>query len=111
MNMRGLLLDADYLRLFIKAGEEVVSVLERELPPGSPEKAARIVREATRRVERGRTDLEELVIHKNLKKPIGDYETEGPHVIAAKRLRKAGREVEPGMEGYPLLPLHRMEEA
>ena len=72
-------------------------VLKAVLDEGSPEKAAEIVREVTKKVEKGKAALENLVIHTRLKKPIEEYESEGPHVMAAKRLRDAGEEIEPGM--------------
>lgn len=73
------------------------AVLRAVLHDGSPEEAAEIVQKVTKDVQQGRVDLENLVIHTRLKKPIEDYESEGPHVAAAKRLRAAGKEVEPGM--------------
>lgn len=70
-------------------------VLKAVLDEGSPEKAAEIVQDVTKRVEKGDVDPEKLVIHTRLKKPIEEYESEGPHVVAAKRLRDAGEEIEP----------------
>lgn len=72
-------------------------VLKAILQEGSPEKAAEIVQEVTRNVRKGNVDLEDLIIHTQLKKPIEEYKSEGPHVAAARRLRKEGEEVEPGM--------------
>lgn len=73
------------------------AVLRAVLHEGSPEKAAEIVQKVTKDVQQGRVDLENLVIHTRLKKPIEEYESEGPHVAAAKRLRDAEKEIEPGM--------------
>ncbi len=72
-------------------------VLKAILKDGSPERAAEIVQEVTRDVRKGNVDLEDLIIHTQLKKPIEEYKSEGPHVAAARRLRKEGEEVEPGM--------------
>jgi len=72
-------------------------VLEAVLRDGSPEKAARLVRETTRDVVEGRVSLDDLIIYTQLKMPIESYKAIGPHVIAAKKLREKGREVEPGM--------------
>jgi DNA polymerase I len=73
------------------------SVLEAILRDGSPEKAAEVVRETTRNIFEGLVNIDDLVIYTQLKMPIESYKAIGPHVMAAKRLRKLGREVEPGM--------------
>ncbi len=79
------------------AKETQEKVLKAVLSDGSPEKAAEIVQDVTKGVKQGDVDLEDLVIHTRLKKPIEEYESEGPHVVAAKRLRDEGEEIEPGM--------------
>jgi len=73
------------------------AVLEAILRDGSKEKAAEIVRETTKQIQEGKVDLNDLVIYTQLKMPIESYRSVGPHVIAAKRLREIGVEVEPGM--------------
>jgi len=73
------------------------AVLRALLKDGSKEKAAQIIRETVEKIRRGDVRLEDLVIYTQLKMPIEDYKSIGPHVVAAKRLRDAGREVEPGM--------------
>ena len=73
------------------------SVLRAVLRDGSPEKAAEIVRRTTREVLDGKANLEDLVIYTRLKMPIESYRSIGPHVVAAKRLRELGHEIEPGM--------------
>jgi DNA polymerase I len=73
------------------------AVLKAILKQGSPQKAAEIVRETTKRILNGKADLEELIIYTQLKMPIESYRSIGPHVVAAKRLRELGHEVEPGM--------------
>jgi DNA polymerase I len=72
------------------------AVLRALLEEGSKEKAAQIIKEIVERIRRGEVSLEDLVIYTQLKMPIESYRTIGPHVVAAKRLREAGREVEPG---------------
>ncbi|MEM2250550.1 MAG: DNA-directed DNA polymerase [Candidatus Hadarchaeales archaeon] len=74
--------------------EEVLKAL---LKDGSKEKAARIINEIVERIRKGDVKLEDLIIYTQLKMPIENYKSVGPHVVAAKRLREAGREVEPGM--------------
>ncbi len=73
------------------------AVLEAILRDGSPKKAAEIIRRTTREVLEGKTNLDDLVIYTQLKMPIESYRSIGPHVVAAKRLRKLGHEIEPGM--------------
>ncbi len=73
------------------------AVLKAILRDGSPKKAAEIIRTTTREVLEGKTNLEDLVIYTQLKMPIESYRSIGPHVVAAKRLRELGHEVEPGM--------------
>jgi len=73
------------------------AVLKAVLRDGSPEKAAGTVRKATRDIVDGRVSLEDLIIYTQLTMPIERYRAIGPHVIAAKKLRAKGVEIEPGM--------------
>ncbi len=73
------------------------AVLRAVLRDGSPEKAAEVIRRTTREVLDGKANLDELVIYTRLKMPIESYRSIGPHVVAAKRLRELGHEIEPGM--------------
>ncbi len=95
MEVKGLeFVRRDWAALAKETQEEVLRAVLNE---GSPEKAAEIVQDVTKRVQEGDVDLENLVIHTRLKKPIEEYESEGPHVAAAKRLRSEGEDIEPGM--------------
>ena len=84
----------DWAALAKRTQEEVLKAILRD---GSPEKAAEIIRKTTRDVLEGRVSLDDLVIYTQLKMPIESYKAIGPHVVAAKRLRELGYEVEPGM--------------
>jgi len=84
----------DWAALAKRTQEEVLKAI---LKDGSPKKAAEIIRKTTRDVLEGRVDLDDLVIYTQLKMPIESYRAIGPHVIAAKRLRELGYEIEPGM--------------
>ena len=84
----------DWAALAKKTQEEVLRAI---LKDGSPKKAAELIHKTTRDVLEGRASLDDLVIYTRLKMPIESYRSIGPHVIAAKRLRELGREVEPGM--------------
>ena len=84
----------DWAALAKRTQEEVLRAI---LKDGSPKKAAEIIRKTTRDVFQGRVNLEDLIIYTQLKMPIESYRAVGPHVIAAKRLRELGHEIEPGM--------------
>ncbi|MEM3518869.1 MAG: DNA-directed DNA polymerase [Candidatus Hadarchaeales archaeon] len=84
----------DWAAIAKKTQEEVLKAI---LKDGSKEKAAEIIRETTRKIYEGKIDLQDLIIYTQLKMPIESYRSVGPHVVAAKRLRSTGREVEPGM--------------
>ncbi|MEW6593093.1 MAG: DNA-directed DNA polymerase [Candidatus Hadarchaeota archaeon] len=73
------------------------AVLEAILRDGSKEKAARIVKEVTKKVLEGKVDLDDLIIYTQLKMPIESYRAIGPHVAAAKKLKAKGVSIEPGM--------------
>jgi len=73
------------------------AVLKAVLRDGSPEKAAGTVRKTTRDIVDGRVSLEDLIIYTQLTMPIERYRAIGPHVVAAKKLRAKGVEIEPGM--------------
>ncbi len=72
------------------------AVLEAILKDGSPEKAAEIVQNVTEDIKKGKVDLNDLIVHTRLKKPIDQYKARGPHVAAAERLESEGEEVETG---------------
>jgi DNA polymerase I len=84
----------DWAAIAKRTQEEVLKAILRD---GSPEKAAEIVRKTTKDVLEGKVSLDDLIIYTQLKMPIESYRAIGPHVVAAKRLRELGHEVEPGM--------------
>ncbi|KXB03331.1 hypothetical protein AKJ35_00105 [candidate division MSBL1 archaeon SCGC-AAA833F18] len=84
----------DWAALAKRTQEQVIEAI---LHDASPEKAAKIVLETTKAIKQGEVDLDDLVIHTQLKKPLDEYKARGPHVAAAERLQKLGEEVEPGM--------------
>jgi len=73
------------------------AVLEAILRDGSKEKAAQIVRDATKNIYEGKVDLDDLIIYTQLTMPIEQYRAIGPHVAAAKKLKAKGVQIEPGM--------------
>jgi DNA polymerase I len=84
----------DWAAIAKRTQEEVLKAILRD---GSPEKAAEIVRKTTKDVLEGKVSLDDLIIYTQLKMPIESYRAIGPHVVAAKRLRELGHEIEPGM--------------
>lgn len=84
----------DWAALAKRTQEQVIEAI---LHDASPKKAAEIVQETTKAIKQGNVDLDDLVIHTQLKKPLEEYKARGPHVAAAERLEELGEEVEPGM--------------
>jgi DNA polymerase I len=84
----------DWAAIAKRTQEEALKAI---LLDGSPEKAAEIVRRTTKDVLEGKVSLDDLIMYTQLKMPIESYRAIGPHVVAAKRLRELGHEVEPGM--------------
>jgi len=71
-------------------------VAEIVLRTGDVNKAIEYVRKVIQELKEGRVKLEKLVIWKTINKRIEEYEHEAPHVVAARRLVKAGYKVSPG---------------
>jgi len=84
----------DWASIAKKTQEEVLKAILKE---GSPKKAAEIIKGVTRDLQEGKVALEDLIIYTQLKMPIESYKSIGPHVVAARRLRSLGHQVEPGM--------------
>ncbi|HHQ45222.1 MAG TPA: DNA polymerase [Candidatus Altiarchaeales archaeon] len=77
----------DWAEIAKKTQEDVLNAI---LKDKNPEKAANIVKATIERVKSGKVPLDELVIHTQLTRKIGDYVAEGPHVAAAKKAMKEG---------------------
>lgn len=71
-------------------------VLMAILKDGSPQKAAKIIKDIIRDIKEGNISLEDLVIHTQLTKYPEQYIQKAPHVIAAKKAIKKGRKIGPG---------------
>ena len=65
-------------------------VLEIILKEESKEKALAYVQEIIKKIETREIPIEKMVIQKQLRKEIADYESVGPHVVVAKQLRERG---------------------
>lgn len=71
-------------------------VLRAILEDGSPQKAAKIIKEIIEEIKEGRIPLEDLVIHTQLTKNPDEYVQMAPHVLAAKKAIENGRNVSRG---------------
>lgn len=71
-------------------------VLRAILEEGSPQKAAKIIKEVIEEIKEGKIPLEDLVIHTQLTKNPEDYVQMAPHVLAAKKAIANGRNVSRG---------------
>lgn len=74
--------------------EDVLNIILKE---NQPEKAFEYVKEMVEKLRKKEVEVEDLAISTMLTKSIGDYESIGPHVAAAKRMQNKGITVVPGM--------------
>lgn len=78
------------------AKEVQENVLKIILKEENTEKAFDYVKKVVNKLRKKEIPLEKLIIHTQLKKDIKDYDSIGPHVAAAKRIRQQGRNIGPG---------------
>lgn len=71
-------------------------VLSAILKDASPEKAAKILEGVVDNLRKGDVKLEDLVIHTQLSKNPHEYVQMAPHVLAAKKSIKKGRDIKRG---------------
>lgn len=77
----------DWADIAKKTQETVLNTILRD---NDPEKAANLVREVVDELKSGKVGLDRLTIHTQLTRKIGEYVSEGPHVIAAKKAMEKG---------------------
>ncbi len=86
------------------ARETQRSVLEAILKDGGKEKAISIVKDVIKKLREGRVELQDLVIHTQLRKSISSYDNTSPELSAAKKAISQGvkkrEEIEGAMLGY-----------
>jgi len=75
------------------AKETQRKVIELVLKEGEPEKAAEYVRGIIKDLKSGKVKKEELTIITMMKRKVEDYDSIGPHVAAAKKAIKRGKDV------------------
>jgi len=83
----------DWSELAKEVQEEIIKIILKER---SPEKAVDYVRKVIKELREGKIPLEKLVIWKTLTKDFEEYEVKAAHVIAARKLIKAGYQLEIG---------------
>lgn len=83
----------DWAHIAKKTQKEVI---RKALEEGKPQEAVKSVKETVNKLREGKIDLEELVIYTTMKKNIDNYESIGPHVMAARRLEEEGFKVNAG---------------
>ena len=88
----------DWTEIAKEVQEEVARII---LSTEKVEEAINYVRNIVSKLREGKVEKEKLIIWKKISKKIEEYDVSAPHVIAARRLAKAGIKVEPGSEiGY-----------
>ena len=72
-------------------------VLRKILKEGNEKSALEIVKETIQKIKERKIDLKELMIRTQLKKPINEYVSVSPHVVAAKKMEEQNIPVSQGM--------------
>ncbi len=73
--------------------EEILNII---LKDNNTQKAFNHVREVIDKIKKKKIPIQEVIIYTQLKKTIKEYESVGPHVAVAKRLKQQGYDVGPG---------------
>ena len=72
-------------------------VLAKILKDGDEKKALGILKDVVKRLKERKVELEELMIRTQLRRPLEEYLSEGPHVVAAKKMKAKGIPISTGM--------------
>ncbi len=78
------------------AKETQKEVIEAVLKEGNPEKAVQIIRKKIALLKTGNVPKKDLVVLTQIQRPLDKYETIGPHIAAARKAAKRGKELEVG---------------
>lgn len=102
MTIKGLeFVRRDWAPLARTTQKEVLEILLKE---ASPEKAYEVVRKVIDNVKERKVSIDDVTLYTQLTKSIASYKNKGPHVVAAKKLLKKGRDARPGMRiGYVIV--------
>jgi len=71
-------------------------VLRKVLNDGDERGALKLTKEVVDKLKSRNVELEDLMIKTKLKRPLDEYVSEGPHVVAAKKMIEAGASVSVG---------------
>jgi len=63
-------------------------VINQILKDGNEKKAIAYAKEIVKKIKERKVNKEDLIIKTQLKKPLSEYRAQGPHVIAAKKMRE-----------------------
>jgi len=83
----------DWSYLAKELQKEVLNIVLKE---NDKEKAVKYVQDIIKKVRARELPMEKMIISRQLRKSIGEYEAVGPHVAVAKRMEDAGIPVGPG---------------
>ena len=72
-------------------------VLREILDEGNEKKALELLKKVVEDLKNRKIDLEDLMIRTQLRRPLNEYLSEGPHVAAAKKMEAKGIQVSTGM--------------
>lgn len=72
-------------------------ILEMILNEGNEKKALIYFKDIINKIKTRKIELKELIIKTQLKKPINEYKSEGPHVTIAKKMKELGLPTDIGM--------------
>ena len=72
-------------------------MLAKILEDGDEKKALNILKDVVKRLKERKVELVDLMIRTQLRRPLNKYLSEGPHVIAAKKMKARGIQVSTGM--------------
>ncbi len=72
-------------------------ILTKILENGNEKAALKLLKKVVEDLRKRKVGLDELMIRTQLRRPIGEYVSEGPHVVAAKKMEAQGVPVSTGM--------------
>jgi DNA polymerase elongation subunit (family B) len=75
----------DWCQLSRKTQNKIIKLI---LEDGNEKRALEYLKKVIKKIKNREVDLKELIIKTQLKKPLSEYKAEGPHVIAARRMKE-----------------------
>jgi len=84
----------DWCQLTRKLQSEI---LNKILKDGNEKTALRIFKNVVEKLKERRVNINDLIIRTQLRRPLNEYLSDGPHVVAARKMEKAGVPISQGM--------------